>query len=157
MIMAAVVTMSKATPVLLVVSANRSPRFAFGSDRESAAFLERAAMLTREPGRRAQRVLAGARAKSDAGALDAALGLPVAVEAGPLDAPRIAEVEHLRGQIAVMQRRASDAARLLLMVSPLARSSRRTRMTGGGRPGTRRHDQVHVLHASAFHPGPPGR
>jgi len=113
-------------------------------------------MLTPEPGRRAQRLLAAARAKSDAGALDAALGLPVAVEAGPLDAPRIAEVEHLRGQIAVMQRRASDAARLLLMVSPLARSSRRTRMTGGGRPGTGRHDQVHVLHASAFHPGPPG-
>ena len=52
----------------------------------AAAFLERAAMLTPEPARRAQRLLAAARAKRDAGALDAALGLLVAVEAGPLDA-----------------------------------------------------------------------
>ena len=41
----------------------------------AAAFLERAAMLTPEPARRAQRLLAAARAKRDAGALDAALGL----------------------------------------------------------------------------------
>jgi hypothetical protein len=59
-------------------------------------------------------LLAAARAKRDAGALDAALGLLVAVEAGPLDAVRTAEVEHLRGQIAFDQRRASAAARLLL-------------------------------------------
>ena len=80
----------------------------------AAAFLERAAMLTPEPARRAQRLLAAARAKRDAGALDAALGLLVAVEAGPLDALRSAEVEHLRGQIAFDQQRVSDAARLLL-------------------------------------------
>jgi len=80
----------------------------------AAAFLEHAAMLTREPVCRAQRLLAAARAKRDAGALDAALGLLVAVEAGPLDALRTAEVEHLRGQIALMQRRGCDAARLLL-------------------------------------------
>ena len=43
-----------------------------------------------------------------------ALGLLVAVEAGPLDALPAAEVEHLRGQIAFDQRRVSDAARLLL-------------------------------------------
>jgi hypothetical protein len=48
----------------------------------AAAFLERAAMLTPEPGCRAQRVLAAARAKREAGALDAALGLLVAVDAG---------------------------------------------------------------------------
>jgi DNA-binding CsgD family transcriptional regulator len=80
----------------------------------AAAFLERAATLTPGPGRRVQRMLAAARAKSDAGALDAALGLLVAAEAGPLDALRIAELEHLRGEIAMMQRRASDAGRLLL-------------------------------------------
>jgi DNA-binding CsgD family transcriptional regulator len=80
----------------------------------AAAFLERAALLAPEPGRRAQRLLAAARAKHDAGALDAALGLLVAVEAGPPDPLRTAEVEHLRGQIAVVQRRSSDSARLLL-------------------------------------------
>ena len=50
----------------------------------------------------------------DAGALDAALGLLVAVEADPLDALQVAEAERLRGQIALDQRRGSDADRLLL-------------------------------------------
>jgi DNA-binding CsgD family transcriptional regulator len=80
----------------------------------AAAFLERAALLTPEPTRRARRGLAAARAKRDAGALDAALELLVAVEAGPLDALSAAEVEHLRGQIALVQRRGSEAGRLLL-------------------------------------------
>src|SRR5258708_8047756 len=80
----------------------------------AAAFLERAAVLTPEPARRAQRLLAAASAKRDAGALDAALELLVAVEAGPRDALQAAEVEHLRGQIAQHQRRGTDAARLLL-------------------------------------------
>jgi hypothetical protein len=51
----------------------------------AAAFLERAALLTPNPDRRAQRLLAAARAKRGAGALEAALGLLVAVEAGPPD------------------------------------------------------------------------
>src|SRR6266702_1215412 len=63
---------------------------------------------------RAQRLLAAARAKTNAGALDAALGLLIAVEAGPPDALRTADVEHLRGQIAFDQRRAEDAVGLLL-------------------------------------------
>ena len=84
----------------------------------AAAFLERAALLTPDPARRAQRLLAAARAKRDAGELDAALGLLVAAEAGPLDALQAAEVERLRGQIAVDQRRGSDAARLLLSARP---------------------------------------
>ena len=71
----------------------------------AAAFLERAAALTPEPARRAQRLLAAARAKRDAGGLDAALRLLVSVEAGPPDAWRAAEVEHLRGGIAMEQRR----------------------------------------------------
>jgi DNA-binding CsgD family transcriptional regulator len=80
----------------------------------AASFLERAALLTPEPVRRAQRLLAAARAKHAAGALDAALGLLVAAEAGPPDPLRTAEVEHLRGQIASQQRHSSDGARLLL-------------------------------------------
>jgi len=80
----------------------------------AAAFLERAAALTPEPARRAQRLLAAARAKRDAGAMNAALGLLASVEAGPRDALRTAQVEHLRGGIAAEQRRSRDAARLLL-------------------------------------------
>ena len=80
----------------------------------AAAFLEGAAMRTPTPARRARRLLAAARAKRDAGALDAALGLLVMVEAGPPEALRTAEVEHLRGQIAFDQRRISDAGQLLL-------------------------------------------
>jgi DNA-binding CsgD family transcriptional regulator/tetratricopeptide (TPR) repeat protein len=80
----------------------------------AAAFLEQAAMLTPEPARRAQRLLAAARAKRDAGAFDEALGLLVAVEAGPPDVLRTAEVEHLRGQIALVQLRIGDAVALLL-------------------------------------------
>ena len=80
----------------------------------AAAFLERSAMLTPDPACRAQRLLVAARGKRDVGALDSALGLLVAVEAGPPDDARTAEVEYLRGQIALMQHRPSDAARLLL-------------------------------------------
>jgi DNA-binding CsgD family transcriptional regulator len=80
----------------------------------AAAFLDRAAALTPEPARRAQRLLAAARAKRDAGAMEAALGLLVSVEAGPCDAALGAEVEYLRGGIAMEQRRSRDAARLLL-------------------------------------------
>jgi DNA-binding CsgD family transcriptional regulator len=80
----------------------------------AAAFLERAALLTPDPVRRTERLLAAARAKREAGELDAALGLLVAAEAGPADARQAAEMEWLRGQIAFDQFRGSDAARLLL-------------------------------------------
>src|SRR5260370_1098530 len=69
----------------------------------AAAFLQRAAMLTPEPGRRAQRLLAAARATCAAGALDAALGLLVAVEAGPPGALRDARPGRLPVQIAFEQ------------------------------------------------------
>ncbi|HEY4463809.1 MAG TPA: AAA family ATPase, partial [Streptosporangiaceae bacterium] len=85
----------------------------------AAAFLERAALLTPDPVRRAQRLLSAARAEREAGALDAALGLLVATEAGPLDPLQSVEVEHLRGQIAFDQDRDSDAARLLLRAARL--------------------------------------
>ncbi|MFS8104960.1 AAA family ATPase [Lentzea alba] len=79
----------------------------------AAAFLEQAAVLTPEPARRAQRELAAARAKRDAGALEASLRLLSAVEAGPPDEQRSAEIEHLRGHIAFDQRRVAEAAPLL--------------------------------------------
>jgi DNA-binding CsgD family transcriptional regulator len=128
----------------------------------AAAFLERAAMLTPEPARRAQRLLAAARAKRDAGALDAALGLLVAVEARPLDALQTAEVEHLRGQIAFDQRRIGDAAALLLSAArrlePLnADSARETHLEALG-AAIWAGDLGGVLQAAeAARAAPPGR
>jgi hypothetical protein len=48
----------------------------------AAAFLERATALTLEPSRRAERALAAAQAKQQAGSPDAALGLLAVAEAG---------------------------------------------------------------------------
>ncbi|EOD64622.1 helix-turn-helix domain-containing protein, partial [Amycolatopsis vancoresmycina] len=70
--------------------------------------------LTPDPARRARRELAAARAKRGAGALEAALSLLSAAEAGPPDPERDAQVERLRGQIAFDQRRGGAAAKLLL-------------------------------------------
>jgi DNA-binding CsgD family transcriptional regulator len=80
----------------------------------AAALLERAARLTPDPARRAERQLAAAWRKRGGGALDAALALVAAVEAGPADELRAAKVKHLRGQIAIDQRRATAAVRLLV-------------------------------------------
>jgi DNA-binding CsgD family transcriptional regulator len=79
-----------------------------------AAFLERAAALTPESTHRAQRLLAAAAAKRDAGALEDALGLLAGVETGLLDELGRARVDLLRGQIALEQRRGGDAGRLFL-------------------------------------------
>jgi DNA-binding CsgD family transcriptional regulator len=92
----------------------------------AAAFLERAALLTPDPARRTGRLVAAARTKRDAGALDEALGLLAMVDvagskrlkgpktSGSLDALLGAKVERLRGQIASDQRRDIDATHLLL-------------------------------------------
>ena len=66
----------------------------------AAAFLERSAALTLDPARRAQRALAAAQAKHQAGAFDAALGLLAMAQAGPLDELQRARVDLLRAQIA---------------------------------------------------------
>ena len=79
-----------------------------------AAFLGRAAALTPEPTDRAQRLLAAAGAKRDAGDLEAALGLLAGVEAGVLDELGRARVDLLRAQIALEQRRGGDAGGLFL-------------------------------------------
>jgi DNA-binding CsgD family transcriptional regulator len=79
-----------------------------------AAFLERAAALTPEPTHRAQRLLAAAGAKRDAGDLEAALGLLAGVDAGLLDELGRARIDLLGGHIALEQRRGGDAGRLFL-------------------------------------------
>jgi DNA-binding CsgD family transcriptional regulator len=81
----------------------------------AAAFLERAVALSPEPSRRAQRALAAAQTKFEAGALDDALGLLQTAESGSaVDDLVRAQVHLLRAQIAFASRRGSDAAPLLL-------------------------------------------
>jgi DNA-binding CsgD family transcriptional regulator len=80
----------------------------------AAAFLERAAALTPEAARRAERALAAAQAKYDAGALDAALGLVAIAESEPLDELQRAQLDVLRARISFAASRGSDAPPLLL-------------------------------------------
>jgi hypothetical protein len=79
-----------------------------------AAFHERAAELTPDPRRRAQRTLIAARGKHHAGAPDAALRLLAAAQAGPLDALEQARAQLLRAQITFVATRGHEAPPLLL-------------------------------------------
>jgi len=80
----------------------------------AAAFLERSAALTLDPGRRAGRALAAARVMAQSGAFDAALRLLATAEAGPLDGLQRAGAQLLRGQIAFASSSGSEAPPLLL-------------------------------------------
>jgi DNA-binding CsgD family transcriptional regulator len=80
----------------------------------AAAFLERAAALTPQPARRAERALAAAQAKYEAGMPDEAIDLLAIAEAGQLGELERARLERLHAQIAFTRRRGSDAPRLLL-------------------------------------------
>jgi len=80
----------------------------------AAAFLEEAARLTLDPARRAERALAAAQAKHDAGAPEAALALLTMARGGPADELRQARVDLLRAQIAFATRRGDDSPPLLL-------------------------------------------
>ena len=79
-----------------------------------AAFHERAAELTPDPKRRAQRALAAAQGKHQAGAPDAALHLLAMAEAGPLDELEQARAQLLHAQITFATTRGRDAPPLLL-------------------------------------------
>jgi DNA-binding CsgD family transcriptional regulator len=80
----------------------------------AAAFLQRAAALTPDPGRRARRALEAARAKQLAGAPQEASTLLAAAAAGPLGKLDQAMLQRLRGQIALDTRRGGAAVPLLL-------------------------------------------
>jgi len=80
----------------------------------AAAFLERAATLTPEPVRRAQRALVAAQTKFRAGALDDALALLSSTEVRALDELGRARMELLRAQIAFVSTHGNDAPTMLL-------------------------------------------
>src|SRR6202011_3330317 len=109
--------------------------------------LERAALLTTDPGRRADRTLSAAGAKRDAGALEAALALLLAVEAYAPSDLRRALAEHLRGQIAFDERRGAEAARLLLSAA---------NQLGSLNPSRSRETYLEALDAAIWESGPDG-
>ena len=96
----------------LELSAGRAQ--ARGGLAAAAAFLERAGALTPEPGGRARRTLAAARAKRVAGLPHAASALLATAGQGPLDELDDAMAQRLRGQIALDLSRGGEAAPLLL-------------------------------------------
>src|SRR6476646_4254755 len=79
----------------------------------AAAFLERAAALTPDRGRRARRAMAAAQAKYLAGSPQAALTLLESAASAPMDALGTAMAQRLRGRIALHVGHSGDAAPLL--------------------------------------------
>jgi DNA-binding CsgD family transcriptional regulator len=80
----------------------------------AAVFLERSSALTLEPARRAERALAAAQARRQAGGLEDALRLLAIAEAGPLDPLQRAQAEVLRARILFASERGRDAPAMLL-------------------------------------------
>ncbi|MFE7509116.1 AAA family ATPase [Promicromonospora sp. NPDC057488] len=93
-----------------------------GGAAAAAAFLERAAELTPDPGRRTRRTLAAVRAQLDAGAADRAAELLSAADATDLDELRRADADLLRGRIAFVRTGDGDGpAHMLRAAARLAR------------------------------------
>jgi DNA-binding CsgD family transcriptional regulator len=80
----------------------------------AAAFLERATRLTLDEDRKAERALAAAGTKLQAGAFEAATTLLAAAEAGPLSELQQARVDLVRAQLAFATSRGGEAPLLLL-------------------------------------------
>jgi DNA-binding CsgD family transcriptional regulator len=80
----------------------------------AGAFLQRSAELTLDPAQRAERTLAAADARYEAGALDVAEGLVVAARAWPLDDLQCARLDRLHARIIFASSRGSDAPSLFL-------------------------------------------
>nr|WP_127505630.1 LuxR family transcriptional regulator [Actinoplanes solisilvae] len=102
----------EAVAAALEASAGRAQ--ARGGLAAAAAFLERAAELTADPMRGAERQLAAARAKYQAGAPEAASTLLARAEAGPPGEARAARVGLLRAQMAFASSRTPEAPGLLI-------------------------------------------
>ena len=85
-----------------------------GGPAAAAAFLEKAVLLTADPVRRTERLLAAAQANLQAGAYEQALQLVMAAESGPLEEMQGARADLLRGHIAFVSGLGSDAPPLLL-------------------------------------------
>ncbi|MFF4761564.1 ATP-binding protein [Streptomyces sp. NPDC001292] len=96
----------------LEASADRA--LARGGPAAAAAFLQRAVMLSDDPLRRTERILAAARRSLQAGAYDTTLDLLAAAEASALDERQGARVDLLRGHVGLASAVDSQAPALLL-------------------------------------------
>ncbi|WP_250034450.1 helix-turn-helix transcriptional regulator [Paractinoplanes maris] len=89
----------------------------------AAAFHDQAALLTPDPGRRAQRFLAAAHALREAGDLESALKAVAVAETGPPDPLRSAQLQRLRGLVAADRQLFTESVPLLMkaarMLTPL--------------------------------------
>jgi DNA-binding CsgD family transcriptional regulator len=80
----------------------------------AGAFLQRSAELTLDPRQRAERTIAAADARYEAGALDMAGGLVLAARAWPLDDLQRARLDRLHARIVFASSRGADAPLLFL-------------------------------------------
>jgi DNA-binding CsgD family transcriptional regulator len=146
-------------------SANRAR--ARGGMPAAAAFLERSAELTPDPGRRAVRALEAAQAKRLAGIPDSATALLTTAVQGPLGELDRALAQRLRGQIALDLSHSSEAAPLLLdaarRLEPLDMAqARETHLeslwaaSAAGRFGDGGKEAAEAARAAPRAPGPPG-
>ena len=134
-----------------------------GGPAAAAAFLEQAAGRTLNPARRAQRALAAAQAKHEAGAQDAALHLLRTVERGPLDELGSARVDLVRARIALAGNGGGDAPALLLHAAKrlerldlrLARDTYLEAVTAAESAGRFGHDADLGYVARVAHEAPP--
>jgi DNA-binding CsgD family transcriptional regulator len=106
----------------------------------AAAFLERAAALTPDRGRRARRALAAAQAKYLAGSPQAALTLLESAASAPLDPLDVAMAQRLRGRIALHVGRIGEGARVLFDAAQRLESLD---------PGLARETHLEALHVAA--------
>ncbi|WP_208008341.1 ATP-binding protein [Agromyces protaetiae] len=93
-------------------SADRARRR--GGPAAAAAFLRRAAELSPDAGRRAERSLLAAYSALESGASENALELLQSAEAGPLDDLQRARLELLRAQLAFQTTRGAEAPQMLI-------------------------------------------
>ncbi|MEU9604188.1 AAA family ATPase [Streptomyces sp. NPDC048057] len=128
----------------------------------AAAFLERAVVLTPEPGDRARRALCAAGAKHKAGAPDAALELLTLAKTGPLPAAERARVKLLGAEIALYTTGNDDVLGMLLDVAtelapldaPLARETFLQALESSHMPGSSRRGVLDVAEAARAAPAP---
>ena len=125
-----------------------------------AAFLERAAILSPDPARRAERALSAAEAKVQIGESADALELLATAEAGPLGEVDLARIDLVRARLALATNRGGDASglhlkaaqRLELVDLPMARATYLDAMLAAifaGRLASPEADLVSVAQAAA--------